>query len=143
MTGQLFVVGQFVLLALLFLLPNNAARASNPVLLVLQIPAWGLLLLGALVLGRNLTPMPTPTKAAKLQTTGVFGLVRHPMYSGVLFLALLETLARGTVLAWGLFVGLALLLEYKSRFEEQKLRQRFAEYSAYQLRVKKFVPWVY
>jgi protein-S-isoprenylcysteine O-methyltransferase Ste14 len=141
MTEKLFVVGQFALLGLIFLLP--AARASSVLLLLLQIPAWGLLLLGALALGRNLTPMPTPTKAATLQTTGVFGLVRHPIYAGLLLLALLETLARGSVLAWGLFVALAVLLEYKSRFEEQKLRQRFAEYGVYQARVKKFVPFVY
>jgi protein-S-isoprenylcysteine O-methyltransferase Ste14 len=141
MTGQLFVLGQFALLGFIFLLP--ATRASSWLLLILQIPAWGLLLAGALALGRNLTPMPTPTKSATLQTTGVFGLVRHPIYSGLLLLALLETLARGSVLAWGLFVALAVLLEFKSRFEEQKLRQHFAEYDAYQARVKKFVPFVY
>jgi protein-S-isoprenylcysteine O-methyltransferase Ste14 len=141
MTEKLFVVGQFVLLGLIFLLP--AARASSWLLLVLQIPAWGLLVAGALALGRNLTPMPTPTQNAKLLTTGIYGLVRHPIYSGLLLLCLLETLARGSVLAWGLFVALALLLEFKSRFEEQKLRHHFAEYSAYQARVKKFVPFVY
>jgi protein-S-isoprenylcysteine O-methyltransferase Ste14 len=138
-----FVVGQFALLGLIFLLPNIAPRASSVAFWLLQIPAWGLLLLGALALGRNLTPMPTPHQNARLQTTGVYGVVRHPIYSGLLLLALLETLARGSVLAWGLFVALAVLLEFKSRFEEQKLRQRFAEYGAYQARVKKFVPFVY
>jgi protein-S-isoprenylcysteine O-methyltransferase Ste14 len=141
MTGQLFVLGQFVLLGFIFLLP--AARASSWLLLILQIPAWGLLLAGALALGRNLTPLPTPTQNATLQTTGVFGLVRHPIYSGLLLLSLLETVSRGSVVAWGLFVALAVLLEFKSRFEEQKLCQRFAEYGAYQARVKKFVPFVY
>jgi protein-S-isoprenylcysteine O-methyltransferase Ste14 len=142
-TGWLFVVGQFVLLTLIFLLPNDVPRASSLLLLVLQIPAWGLLLLGAWSLRRNLTPLPTPTKAATLQTTGVFGLVRHPIYSGLLLLALLETLVRGMLLAWGLFVALALLLEYKSRFEEEMLHRHFPEYGAYRARVKKFVPFVY
>jgi protein-S-isoprenylcysteine O-methyltransferase Ste14 len=138
-----FVVGQFALLGLIFLLPNTAPRASGVVLMVLQIPAWGFLLAGALALGRNLTPMPTPRQNATLQTTGVYGVVRHPIYSGLLLLTLLETLARGTLLAWGLFVALALLLELKSRFEEEQLRQVFPDYSAYQARVKKFVPFVY
>jgi protein-S-isoprenylcysteine O-methyltransferase Ste14 len=137
----LFVVGQFALLALIFFVP--AARASSLWLWVLQIPAWGLLLAGALALGRNLTPMPTPRQNARLQTTGVYSVVRHPIYSGLLLLALLETLARGTLLAWGLFVALALLLEFKSRFEEIQLRQAFPEYGAYQTRVKKFVPFLY
>ena len=41
-----------------------------------------LLLAGGFGLGRALTPFPAPRGDADLQTGGVYGLVRHPMYGG-------------------------------------------------------------
>ena len=39
-------------------------------------------------LGRQLTPFPKPVEQASLRRDGAYGLVRHPMYGGVLLLAL-------------------------------------------------------
>jgi protein-S-isoprenylcysteine O-methyltransferase Ste14 len=39
-------------------------------------------------LGQNLTPLPHPRDEGQLVKTGIYGLVRHPMYSGVIYLAL-------------------------------------------------------
>jgi protein-S-isoprenylcysteine O-methyltransferase Ste14 len=40
-------------------------------------------------------------------------------------------------------LALAPLLDGKARREERWLRQQFPEYSSYQRRVRRFVPWVY
>lgn len=37
---------------------------------------------GATGLGRSLTPWPAPVDDNELGTTGIYGLVRHPQYSG-------------------------------------------------------------
>ncbi len=36
-------------------------------------------------LGQNLTPLPHPRHDGQLVQTGIYGLVRHPLYSGVIF----------------------------------------------------------
>ncbi|MEI6209236.1 MAG: isoprenylcysteine carboxylmethyltransferase family protein [Desulfuromonadales bacterium] len=98
---------------------------------------------GALNLGRNLTPLPLPKENATLVVSGAYRFVRHPIYSGITFMAF----------GWGLWlhswltIGYALLLfaffDGKSRFEERMLEERFPEYSAYRKRVRKLLPYVY
>lgn len=100
-------------------------------------------LAGFLVLGRNLTPHPKPREGAKLVREGIYRFIRHPLYCSLIL---------GSV-GWGLFcqsipvLCLALLLGFmldaKSRVEEQWLRERFPEYSDYQHRVRRFIPWIY
>jgi protein-S-isoprenylcysteine O-methyltransferase Ste14 len=71
----------------------------------LQVPALviaiiaggaGLLLAASAVatLGRSGSPFPKPRAASQLKQSGVFALVRHPIYGGVLLLSLAWSLAR-------------------------------------------------
>ena len=61
---------------------------------------------GAVNLGKNLTPLPRPKENATLIVSGAYRLVRHPIYSGITFMAF----------GWGLWlhswlvIGYALLL---------------------------------
>jgi len=97
----------------------------------------------ALHLGNNLTPLPHPRDDASLVTTGPYRYVRHPIYCGVLLLAL----------GWALFVQGWLTLLYaallfvffdiKSRKEEAWLMARFPAYAAYRQRVRKLIPFLY
>ena len=98
---------------------------------------------GAVSLGKNLTPLPRPRENATLIVTGAYRLVRHPIYSGITFMAV----------GWGLWlhswltIGYALLLfaffDIKSRREERLLEEKFPEYAAYRKRVRKLLPFVY
>jgi protein-S-isoprenylcysteine O-methyltransferase Ste14 len=98
---------------------------------------------GAVNLGRNLTPLPRPKEHATLIVTGAYRLVRHPIYSGITFIAI----------GWGLWlnswltIGYALLLfaffDIKSRREERWLENKFPGYAAYRKRVRKLIPFVY
>ena len=102
-----------------------------------------LLLLGALTLGRGFTPLPRPHPRSRLRQHGVYRLARHPIYGGVLLLALGWSLAEAplglipTALLWVLF-------ELKSRREEAWLVERYPEYEAYRERTpRRFIPLVW
>jgi len=97
----------------------------------------------AVNLGRNLTPLPRPKNNAALVTTGAYRYVRHPIYSGLILMAL----------GWGLWlhswltIGYALLLfavlDLKARREEKWLLEKFPDYAAYRKRVRKLIPFLY
>lgn len=98
---------------------------------------------GTVSLGKSPTPLPTPSAGARLVQTGIYGYIRHPLYTAVSCASL------GWALVWGswpaLLAALALVpfLDAKARREERWLRERFPEYSAYERRVRRFIPRVY
>jgi protein-S-isoprenylcysteine O-methyltransferase Ste14 len=94
-------------------------------------------------LGRWITPMPRPPAQADLQQRGVYALVRHPIYGGVMLLALAWSLFTSP---WALLptIALAGLLLMKSRLEEHWLGERFPDYPEYARRVRhRFLPFVW
>jgi protein-S-isoprenylcysteine O-methyltransferase Ste14 len=123
--------------------PDGASRGLTFVGVL--VGAFGMVLLvpGFGALGSSLTPFPRPVEGATLREDGVYKRVRHPIYGGVLLLALgwslvLSPLAlAGTVLLW-------VLLELKSRHEESMLLEHYPEYRTYRERVRRrFVPGIY
>ena len=90
-----------------------------------------------------LTPFPRPLDHARLQVGGAYGRVRHPIYGGLILIALGWSLI-SSPLTLVVTVALMLVLEMKSRLEESMLAQRFPEYDAYRQRVRwRFVPGVH
>jgi len=87
-----------------------------------------------------LTPSPEPRPGATLRTGGLYRLVRHPMYAGVVLVAtaaaLLSTVAGDVVVAGVLYAFFAL----KARYEEGLLVQRYPQYRAYAARTPRFWP---
>lgn len=101
-----------------------------------------LLIGGTAGIRHSLTPFPNPLERARLQERGVYGLVRHPIYGGLILIALGWSLV-SSPLALVATIALLLVLEVKSRLEESLLEQRFPEYDAYRHRVRwRFVPGV-
>jgi len=152
--GALWVLLQIPLLLLAFALPSLmsgrvlpwpddthpwrqtvSALAAVVGLLLLTFGAWGL--------GRNLTPFPRPRADGALVTTGVYRIVRHPIYSGIIFLALASAVRAHTALALLLPVMVFLFFDAKARFEEKWLVRRFMDYPDYQVRTAKLIPWLY
>ncbi|WP_062385010.1 methyltransferase family protein [Demequina iriomotensis] len=90
-------------------------------------------------LGRALTPMPMPNGEG-LAAGGIYGYVRHPMYSGIIAIAL--GLAVGSGRLWAFVSALVLIafFELKTRVEERYLVSAYAGYAAYAARTGKFVP---
>lgn len=113
---------------------------------------WGLVLLmaggvcgvaGARHLGRNLTPFPRPIPDSTLIQTGIYGLMRHPLYVAVFCGCAGWSLLMGSWPALVLSLVLGFYFDRKARREEKWLSERFPEYSTYRKRVKRFIPWVY
>jgi protein-S-isoprenylcysteine O-methyltransferase Ste14 len=147
--GEGWAVAQLALAALILLAgiegPRWATTASTLRSIagaVIGIAGLAVFIAGVAGLGSSLTPFPKPGAKATLRTSGVYRLVRHPIYGGSLLVALGWSLVSSP---FALFVAacLAALFELKSRLEESLLTARFPEYVAYRRRVRwRFVPWV-
>ena len=137
---------QFVFLILLGFLPwgDLWQREVGTLVLGLVLVALGvgIALAAGAGLGRTLTPSPIPKADGVLVTTGIYGLVRHPIYSGLLVLGVGLVVVGASwlhLLAW---VALLSVLMTKARFEERMLADEYPDYAAYAARVGRLVPGI-
>jgi protein-S-isoprenylcysteine O-methyltransferase Ste14 len=98
---------------------------------------------GTLALGRNLTPFPKPTAVTQFVQHGIYGWMRHPLYTAVICAAAGWSLIRSSWPALAVSMLMAIFFDTKARHEERWLRQRFPGYARYQRRVRRFIPWIY
>ena len=131
-------MGQFVLLGVIAVL-GLIGRGGWPESLHTGLLALGITLVvaGAIVaalavtgLGSSLTALPAPLHDASLRTGGIYGVVRHPIYSGLLLMAAGWSVATSP---WALLVTavLAVELDLKRRVEEKFLSATYPGYAAY------------
>ena len=142
--GNLMVILQFVFLGLLVFLPNSTDWTVNlaAVAWVTQALGWVFLAGGGINLGRSLTANPVPLAKAKLKTNGLYAVVRHPIYLGLLLLAWGIAAGSGSWRKVIYAVALTLLLNVKSRFEEKLLLAKFSDYASYAAKVGRLVPLI-
>lgn len=141
---QFTLMGALLVVGLLASGWPDAARWWLKAAAVLLIVAGGLVLVRASVaLGSGLTPFPRPAASAELVETGPYAVVRHPIYSGGLLIALGLSLALSP---WALVpaAALAVVWALKANVEEGFLRERYPGYAAYCRRTRyRLVPFVY
>ena len=143
-TARWFVTGQFVLIALVAVLPGSDHWPTPPWL------RWAcaagaalgvaIMLLGGTALGRGLTAVPIPNRHAVLRTGGLYRVVRHPIYTGLLLTVGSFTVAAGSWWRAVAFGALIVLITFKARWEEVRLARAFAGYPRYAARTPRFVP---
>jgi protein-S-isoprenylcysteine O-methyltransferase Ste14 len=152
--GEYWVIAQGVLLLVFTLIPPITPSFIDLRLSIWVYTSWiltaifgilAIVFLGRSLsdLGQNLTPLPHPRDRGQLVTTGVYGLVRHPMYSGVIYLALAYS---SWQMSWLHLVGSIVLFVFfdaKSRKEEVWLTEKFPDYTTYSTAVKKLIFWIY
>jgi len=96
---------------------------------------------GTLRLGRHLSALPAPPGHAVLRTDGAYGVIRHPIYAGLLMASTGWAVHRARpepLVAVGL---LSVVLHVKAGYEERLLRERFgAAYDDYAARVPRLLP---
>ena len=148
--GGWWVVAQVPLLVAALVLPIWTPGSDGALGALLQaagplIAAAGLLfaLAGLAALGRGLTPFPRPRERGRLVTRGVYRVVRHPVYTGLVVAALGWAVAYLSVPSVVYAVLLGVFFDRKARREEQWLRERFPEYADYARRVRRFIPGIY
>lgn len=98
---------------------------------------------GAVVLGGSRTIFPEPLPRARLVRRGVYGIVRHPLYTSVILLSFAWALWWRSVPGLGFAAATLVFLDAKARHEEELLQARFLDYARYARRVRRLVPWVY
>ena len=149
--GEWYVVVQFVLFVLVAWGPRNLPSLSWPIsgaasaIAGIALMALGLALsiAAALNLGANLTPLPHPKDDASFVASGPYRVVRHPMYGGVILLALGWAFHVEGLLTLAYAALTVVFFDIKTRREESWLMRRFPEYAAYRTRVRKLIPFVY
>jgi len=91
--------------------------------------------LAAFGLGSSLTAMPAPVTSGRLRTDGVYGIVRHPMYTAVLLVTLGWALMSSPRVLLP-FALLVVVLDLKRQVEERWLAEVYPDYPAYRMRVR-------
>ena len=145
--GEGWVAIQAVIFAAIFFAPR-CCEGQFP--LGVRITGWvlfgaaGLFATAAFVaLGRNLTPFPKPVDGNQFVRRGPFRVVRHPIYTSVIFGSLGWSLGLSSWPGVGLSVLLLLFFDLKSRREERWLEELHPEYRDYKSSVKKMIPFLY
>lgn len=147
--GEAYVVAQFSLL--LFIALGTVPVVGDALSFTLGpgLVGVGLVVVykAAVDLGTNLSPWPTPadpnTGRGSLVDTGVYSLVRHPMYSGLILGMAGLSVATDSALRLLLTAALYLVLDAKADYEESKLMETYGkEYIFYMLKVQdKIIPF--
>lgn len=94
-------------------------------------------------LGPNLSALPAPVDDGELVVSGIYRRVRHPIYAGVIAVALGWAFFVVSPAALVMALVLAGWLDLKSRREEVWLAERYPAYAAYRTGTARFVPGIY
>lgn len=144
--GIILVLIQFGLLIAIIGLPHGDVWAVTELVgniaVLLLMAGLAITLFGIVSLGNSLTATPVPKATAVLRTTGMYAIVRHPIYLGLILIGLGLTVPAGSLFTVFAFVLLIVLLSYKARFEERLLIEKFPQYRAYAARVGRIIPFV-
>lgn len=148
--GEWYVAAQAGLMAAVLAAPMLDGRASaswSDATVVtgglFVIVGLAFMVLGSVGLGRNLSPFPKPKDTSSLVETGVFAIVRHPIYTGISLCAVGWSWVNHSIAAFVAALVLLAFFDIKARREERWLQAKFSGYEAYRARVKKLIPFVY
>lgn len=147
--GLYWVIGQFVLIGVIVLATfvdpfkyeaSVVAQLSAVICIVASIVC---VVLAFRHLGHSLTPFPKPLATGTLVTRGMYAIVRHPIYTGLLLGCVGLTLFSQSPIALLATITLSIWLNFKANFEETWLQRQYAEYADYRRHTKKFIPFIW
>ncbi|PTM05687.1 MAG: hypothetical protein DA405_02990 [Bacteroidetes bacterium] len=139
-----FFVGLQMVLFVLFVIPFQLEQ-NLP-----QLPQWPaqlVLIIGlievvwAFMQLRNfISVWPTPKDDSELVTWGLFAIVRHPIYSGIILVTAGYAFYKTDLYKLLICLALCIHFYFKSSYEEKRLTERFKVYPRYKARVGRFFP---
>ena len=147
--GRMFAIIQFVLLGLILVLSYYLKQdySSN---MILYYSGWVIIFIGLSIgviavisYGQMVTANPYPLKEVQLRTSGIYGLVRHPMYLAALFFVIGWCILFFSYYAIIFPLFTIIFLMIKIKFEESQLVEKFPEYKAYQNKTSRLFPLIY
>ena len=143
LSGLMFVAG-FVLAGFNFrfqwlVLPDRASWAAAAVF-ALSYLLYGEVLRENTYLSRTVEVQ----EGQKVIDTGLYSIVRHPMYSVTVLMFLTMPLILGSPLSFAIFLSYPAIIAKRIKNEEKVLAEGLAGYAAYQKKVKyKLVPFLW
>lgn len=148
--GGTWVLAQFALLTIhaALAMTTSGSLWGSPTgwrvaAVLVAIASTALALASGSRLGRMLTPFPQPILHGRLVTSGVYGLVRHPMYGSVILIAVAAALWLTSLPGLVFAAVLTGFFFAKSTHEEIRLVEAYAGYEAYRREVRRrFIPWL-
>lgn len=146
--GASWVAGQFALLAAIVLTglwfddwPIGSSLALTLAGIAVALLGLVLFATGIAAHGGAVTPLPRPRAPVQVVESGIYRFARHPIYGGVILLAVGFALWRASLIALVVTGALALLFHRKARLEEEWLTRLAPEYAEYRRRVRRaFIP---
>lgn len=94
-------------------------------------------------LGSNWSGIPSLKKGHELVTSGPYSIVRHPIYTGILFAAIGTVILLGTVGSLVILAFVIIFVWARIRVEEKLMTEQFKkEYQNYCKKVKAIIPWI-
>ena len=83
-------------------------------------------------------------KGQKVIDTGLYGIVRHPMYAVTILLFLSIPLVLGSLISFAIFLTYPIFIVIRIRNEEAVLEAGLEGYTAYKQKVKyRLIPWIW
>ena len=80
----------------------------------------------------------------KVIDTGLYGIIRHPMYSATVLLFLSMPLVLGSILSFIVFLVYPIIISKRIKNEEEVLEKELPGYSEYKTKVKyKMIPYIW
>lgn len=148
--GEGWVLIQATLLAGVVVAGLEGARWPKPlrgpvlaIAIISGTAGLGLVASATATLGTSVSPFPKPPATSEFKESGIYALVRHPIYGGILLVSVAWSLGLSP---WALIPtgALAVALGFKSRLEERWLIDRHPAYAGYRARVRRrFVPYLW
>ena len=84
------------------------------------------------------------TENQKVIDTGLYGIVRHPMYTATIFLFLSMPLILGSIISFVIFLVYPFIINKRIKNEEEVLEKELVGYSEYKQKVKyKVIPFIW
>ena len=142
-SGLMFLVG-FILAGLNYrygwiVLPNIVVIISSVIFIIAYI-------LYAEVLRENayLSRIIEVQENQKVVDTGLYGIVRHPMYTATILLFLSMPLILGSIISFIIFLVYPFIIAKRIKNEEEVLEKELKGYSEYKKKVKyKMIPFIW
>lgn len=142
--SSLMFIGGFVVAGLDFrfkwlVLPKDVVIAATVVFLLAYL-LFGEVLRENTYLSRTIEVQENQ----KVISTGLYGIVRHPMYTATIFLFLSMPLVLGSLFSFIIFLLYPLIIAKRIKNEEEVLEKNLEGYSEYKKRVKyRMIPFIW
>ena len=115
-----------------------------------QAVGWAMVVAGAITtltaaaaLGSSLSPFPTPVSSGRFVAKGPYGIVRHPIYTGVITGSVGFSVAQGDWPSLAVAIALLPFFYAKAIREEAHLLASYRDYESYRAQVtRRIVPGV-